>query len=160
MESQRTSNRVKEALKEAVQGLGYDLLLVCGFAFDSHVSEEVKRYGNLVVLPVKMNPDLAMGDELLKKTGSGNLFTIFGEADIDIVKEKGFITVELKGVDVYDSTTGQVRSSSTDDVACWFINTDYNGESFSYNFSDTDFNSILILFYSILYRRIYFTFII
>ncbi|PWR75456.1 site-specific DNA-methyltransferase [Methanospirillum stamsii] len=122
--------QVKEAVKEAVQGLGYDLLLVCGFAFDPHVSEEVKRYGNLMVLPVKMNPDLAMGDELLKKTGSGNLFMIFGEPDIDIVKDKGFITVELKGVDVYDPTTGQVRSSSTDDVACWFIDTDYNGESF------------------------------
>ena len=122
--------QVKEAVKEAVQGLGHDLLLVCGFAFDPHVSEEVKRYGNLMVLPVKMNPDLAMGDDLLKKTGSGNLFMIFGEPDIDIIKEKGFITVELKGVDVYDPTTGQVRSSSTDDIACWFIDTDYNGESF------------------------------
>lgn len=122
--------QVKEAVKEAVQGLGHDLLLVCGFAFDPHVSEEVKRYGNLMVLPVKMNPDLAMGDDLLKKTGSGNLFMIFGEPDIDIIKEKRFITVELKGVDVYDPTTGQVRSSSTDDIACWFIDTDYNGESF------------------------------
>jgi adenine-specific DNA-methyltransferase len=55
---------------------------------------------------------------------------LFGEPDINIVKEKGFITVELKGVDVYVPTTRQVRSSSTDDVACWFINTDYNGESF------------------------------
>ena len=38
--------------------------------------------------------------------------------------------VEIKGVDVYDPTTGQIRSSSTDDIACWFIDTDYNGESF------------------------------
>lgn len=123
--------QVKEAAKEAVQGVGFDMLIVCGFAFDPHVAEEVKRYGNLTVLPAKMNPDLAMGDELLKKTGAGNLFMVFGEPDVEIKKQKnGEIVVEIKGVDVYDPTTGQIRSASTDDIACWFIDTDYNGESF------------------------------
>jgi len=78
-----------------------------------------------------MNPDLAMGDELLKKTGAGNLFMVFGEPDLDVKKQKdGKITVTIKGLDVYDPTTGQIRSSSTDDIACWFIDTNYNGESF------------------------------
>lgn len=123
--------QVKEAAKEAVQGVGFDLLIVCGFAFDPHVSEEVKRYGKLTVLPAKMNPDLAMGDELLKKTGAGNLFMVFGEPDVDLKKSKdGTFVAELKGLDVYDPTTGAIRSNSTDDIACWFIDTDYNGESF------------------------------
>ena len=123
--------QVKEAAKEAVQGVGFDMLVVCGFAFDPHVPEEVKRYGNLTVLPAKMNPDLVMGDELLKKTGAGNLFMVFGEPDVEIKKRKnGQIMVEIKGVDVYDPTTGQIRSASTDDIACWFIDTNYNGESF------------------------------
>jgi adenine-specific DNA-methyltransferase len=123
--------QVKEAAKEAVQGIGFDTLVVCGFAFDPHVSEEVKRYGKLIVLPAKMNPDLAMGDELLKKTGAGNLFMVFGEPDVDFrIQPDGQIIVEIKGVDVYDPTTGQIRSSSTDDIACWFIDTSYNGESF------------------------------
>jgi adenine-specific DNA-methyltransferase len=123
--------QVKEAAKEAVQGVGFDMLIVCGFAFDPHVAEEVKRYGKLTVLPAKMNPDLAMGDELLKKTGAGNLFMVFGEPDVEIVKQKdGRIVAEIKGVDVYDPTTGQIRSAATDDIACWFIDTDYNGESF------------------------------
>ena len=123
--------QVKEAAKEAVQGMGFDLLIVCGFAFDPHVAEEVKRYGKLTVLPARMNPDLAMGDELLEKTGAGNLFTVFGEPDVKIRKEKGGqIVVEIKGVDVYDPTTGEIRSASTDDIACWFIDTAYNGESF------------------------------
>ena len=52
--------QVKEAAKEAVQGVGFDMLVVCGFAFDPHVAEEVKRYGKLTVLPTKMNPDLAL----------------------------------------------------------------------------------------------------
>jgi len=123
--------QVKEAAKEAVQGVGFDLLIVCGFAFDPHVAEEVKRYGKLTVLPAKMNPDLAMDDELLKKTGAGNLFMVFGEPDVEITKQKdGNIVAEIRGVDVYDPTTGQIRSASTDDIACWFIDTDYNGESF------------------------------
>jgi adenine-specific DNA-methyltransferase len=98
------------------------------------------------VLPTKMKPDLVMGDELLKKTGVGNLFMVFGEPDVEIKKQKnaelqfravqskgsghGQFVAEIKGVDVYDPTIGQIRSSSTDDIACWFIDTEYNGESF------------------------------
>jgi adenine-specific DNA-methyltransferase len=123
--------QIKEAAKEAVQGIGYDVLLACGFAFDPHVAEEARRYGDLVVLPTRMNPDLVMGDDLLKKTGAGNLFMVFGEPDVKIRKDqKGKVIVEIRGVDVYDPTTGQIRSNSTDDIACWFIDTDYNGESF------------------------------
>ena len=140
--------QVKEAAKEAVRGVGFDLLIVCGFAFDPHVSEEAKRYGNLTVLPTRMNPDLAMGDELLKKTGAGNLFMVFGEPDLEIKRSDDLphggasqsrpgedndlsrYYVVLKGLDVYDPTTGEIRSNSTDDIACWFIDTDYNGESF------------------------------
>ena len=114
-----------------------ELLLVCGFAFDPHVHEQTQElkkeilFGKLRILAVRMNPALAMGDELLKKTCSGNLFMIFGEPDLDIKKQKdGQLVVTLRGVDVYDPTTGEVRSHSTDDVACWFIDTDYNGESF------------------------------
>jgi len=125
-----TPQQVKEAAKEAVAGIGFDILIVCGFAFDPHVSEEAKRYGKLTVLPARMNPDLLIGDTL-KNTGAGNLFMVFGEPDIAITRDAdGKLVVEVKGVDVYDPTTGQIRSSSTDDIACWFIDTDYNGECF------------------------------
>ncbi len=88
-------------------------------------------YGKLEVLVCRMNPDLSMGDELLKKTGAGNLFMIFGEPDISIDRYgQGQVVVEIRGLDVYDPTTGQIRSESTDDIACWFIDTDYDGESF------------------------------
>jgi len=141
------TDQVKEAAKEALKGAGVDLLLVCAFAFDAHAGEvakefqpdatsgwavaaEEKRIGKLPLLLVRMNPDLAMGDELLKKTGAGNLFMVFGEPDIAIEREDGQIVAEVRGVDVYDPTTGQVRSSSVDDIACWMIDTNYNGESF------------------------------
>ena len=122
---------VKEAAKEAVQGIGYDLLIVCGFAFDPHVSEEAKRYGDLTILPTRINADIQMGDEFLKKTGSANLFMVFGEPDLQVSRaEDGKLQVQIKGLDIYDPTTGEIRSNSTDDIACWFIDTNYNGESF------------------------------
>lgn len=126
-----TSDQVKEAAKEAVKGAGFDLLVICGFAFDAYVAEEARQFGRLNILITRMNPDLAMGDELLKTTNAANLFMVFGEPDVDITKQKdGKIVVKINGVDVYDPTTGAVRSHSIDDIACWFIDTDYNEESF------------------------------
>ncbi len=122
--------QVKEAAKEAMEGFGSDILIVCGYAFDPHVTEESKQFGSLTVLPTRMNADLAMGDDLLKKTGAGNLFMVFGEPDLQIRREDGKVVVELHGLDVFDPTTGEIRSNSTDDIACWFIDTDYNDESF------------------------------
>jgi adenine-specific DNA-methyltransferase len=82
------------------------------------------------VLLVRMNAELLMGDAL-KKTGAGNLFTVFGEPDVEI-RDLGddTLAVELHGVDVYDPTTGEVRSRQTDRVALWMVDTDYDGESF------------------------------
>jgi adenine-specific DNA-methyltransferase len=122
---------VKEGAKEAVKGVGFDLLIVCGFAFDAHVWEEAKRYGRLTVLMIKLDTSLYLTNDQLKSTGAGNLFMVFGEPDVDIKKQKdGKIVMKIRGVDVYDPTTGQIRNSSTDDIACWFIDTDYNEESF------------------------------
>jgi adenine-specific DNA-methyltransferase len=118
---------VREAAKEAAEFA--DVLIVCGFAFEALVEDETK-VGKLRVLKAKMNPDLQMPD-LLKKTGAGNLFMVFGEPDIQIATDaEGQVTVEIRGLDVYDPTTGEVRSNTTDDIACWFIDTDYNGEAF------------------------------
>lgn len=123
---------IRLAAREATRGLGFDVLLVCAFAFDPQANESVKEFsiGRVRVVLVRMNSDLAMGDVLLKKTGSGNLFTIFGEPDIDITNDDHELTVEIKGVDVYNPTTGEIRSSGTGEIALWMIDTDYDGESF------------------------------
>ena len=121
--------QVNDAAKEAVKGIGFDVLIICGFAFDPHVSVEATRYGKLQVLITRMNPDLAMGADL-KTTKTGNLFMVFGEPDIEIRDaDNGQKEVELFGLDVYDPTTGELRPRSTDDIACWFIDTDYDEES-------------------------------
>jgi adenine-specific DNA-methyltransferase len=123
---------IRLAAREATRGLGFDMLLVCAFAFDPQANESVKEFsiGRVRVVLVRMNSDLAMGDVLLKKTGSGNLFTIFGEPDIEITEDGDELTVEIRGVDVYNPTTGEIRSSGTGEIALWMIDTDYDGESF------------------------------
>jgi len=89
-----------------------------------------RRQSEYFVPIARMNSDLAMGDTLFKKTGSGNLFMVFGGPDVDIRRVDGKLVVEIKGLDIYDPTTGEIRASSTADIACWFIDTDYNEESF------------------------------
>jgi adenine-specific DNA-methyltransferase len=119
----------------AVESGGYfDLLVVCGFAFDARADEETgkaMRFGKLTVLTVRMNPDLSMGEDLLKKTRTGNLFTIFGQPDVDIRRVgEGQIQVEIRGLDTYNPTNGEVVPQSTADIACWFIDTAYDNRQF------------------------------
>lgn len=123
---------VKRAAREAADL--YDTLIVCGFAFAPEVDETRLNFGELKVLRARMNQDLRMGDKL-KATGAGNLFVVFGEPDIVVhQREGGMVQAEIRGMDIFDPTTGQVRSSGGDDlkndVAAWFVDDDYNEESF------------------------------
>jgi adenine-specific DNA-methyltransferase len=107
----------------------FDVLIACAFNYDAH-STEFSKLGRIPVLKARMNADLHMADDL-KNTGKGNLFVIFGEPDIDILKEKdGKMRVKVNGVDVFKPQTGEVISDGADGIACWFIDTDYNEESF------------------------------
>jgi adenine-specific DNA-methyltransferase len=113
---------------------GFDVLIACAFNYDAH-SSEFDKLGRIPVLKARMNADLHMADDL-KNTGKGNLFVIFGEPDIDILPAEGDgtegsqIQVRINGVDVFHPNTGEVRSDGAEGIACWFIDTDYNGESF------------------------------
>ena len=138
------SDWVRESAKEALRGRSFDVLAICAIAFDSNASEAAEEFvpqrgdddhGSFAIaeeerpygrLPVRVNPDLAMGDELLRKTGSGNLFMVFSEPDVEIDRLDGDddtpqVVVRIHGVDVYDPTTGVVRSSSTN---AWAIQQD------------------------------------
>lgn len=107
----------------------FDVLITCAFNYDAH-STEFNKLGRIPVLKARMNADLHMSEEL-KNTGKGNLFVIFGEPDIEILdSDGGQIQVKVNGVDVFHPNTGEVRSDGPDGIACWFIDTDYNEESF------------------------------
>ncbi len=108
---------------------GFDVLIACAFNYDAH-SSEFEKLGRIPVLKARMNADLHMAEDL-KNTGKGNLFVIFGEPDIDILPADGDqVRVKVNGVDVFHPNTGEVRSDGADGIACWFIDTDYNEESF------------------------------
>ena len=107
----------------------FDVLVACAFNYEAH-STDFDKLGRVPVLKARMNADLHMADDL-KNTGKGNLFVIFGEPDIDIVEsDNGQIQVQVKGVDVFHPNTGEIRSDSAEGIACWFVDTDYNEESF------------------------------
>ena len=108
---------------------GFDVLIACAFNYDAH-SAEFEKLGRIPVLKARMNADLHMADTL-KNTGAGNLFVIFGEPDIDIQPlDHDQIQVKIHGVDVFHPQSGEVRSSGPEGIACWFIDTAYNEESF------------------------------
>ncbi len=108
---------------------GFDVLIACAFNYDAH-SAEFEKLGRVPVLKARMNADLHMADTL-KNTGAGNLFVIFGEPDVDVEPVDGDrIRVKIHGVDVFHPQSGEVRSSGPEGIACWFIDTDYDEESF------------------------------
>jgi adenine-specific DNA-methyltransferase len=107
----------------------FDVLVACAFNYEAHTTE-FNKLGRIPVLKARMNADLHMSDDL-KNTGKGNLFVIFGEPDITLLPEKDDkLRVKVNGVDVFKPQTGEVISDSADGIACWFIDTDYNEESF------------------------------
>ena len=122
-----------EAAREAAEA-GLQVLVACAFSYDARASD-FKRLGRIPVLKARMNADLHMAGNL-KNTGKGNLFVIFGEPDIDILPVEGSgieadqIKVKINGVDVFHPNTGEVRSHNADGIACWFVDTDYDQESF------------------------------
>ena len=117
-----------DAAREAAE-IGFDVLIACAFNYEGHTAE-LERLGRIPVLKARMNADLHMSTDL-KNTGKGNLFVIFGEPDVEVRRtDDDQVVVEVKGIDVFHPQSGEVRSDDTDGIACWFVDTDYNGESF------------------------------
>ena len=121
------------AAREAAEA-GFDVLIACAFNYEPHATE-FNKLGRIPVLKARMNADLHMAEDL-KNTGKGNLFVVFGEPDIEILPaddgdpDDDRIRVKIRGVDVFHPGSGEVRSDGPSGIACWFIDTDYNEESF------------------------------
>ncbi|QYY37128.1 site-specific DNA-methyltransferase [Ruficoccus sp. ZRK36] len=117
-----------QAAREAGDA-GFDVLIACAFNYEARTTD-FDKLGRLPVLKARMNADLHMADSL-KNTGSGNLFVIFGEPDIELLPDHhDMVRVKVNGVDVFKPQLGKVESCDADEIACWFIDTDYNEESF------------------------------
>lgn len=123
-----TRSQITAAAREASDAR-FDVLIACAFNFDAQATD-LNRLGPLAILKARMNPDLHMAEDL-KNTGKGNLFVVFGEPDVEILDAPGGeIKVKVRGVDVFDPSTGEIRSDDVKGIAAWFIDTDYDEESF------------------------------
>ena len=123
-----------QAVREAADA-GFDVVVACAFNYDAHAAE-FSKLGKIPVLKARMNADLHMSEDL-KNNGKGNLFVIFGEPDISLLpetdakgRETGMLRVKVNGVDVFKPSTGEICSDNADGIACWFVDTDYDEESF------------------------------
>ena len=128
-----TRSDLTGASREAAEA-GFDLLIACAFSYDAYATE-MDRFGIINILKARMNADLHMADAL-REDSKANLFVVFGEPDIE-VEDAGLdddgqelIAIKIHGVDIFNPATGQVQSDETDGIACWFVDTDYNEESF------------------------------
>ncbi len=117
-----------EAAREAADA-GFDLLITFAFNYEA-LTTEFHKLGALPVLKARIHADLHMAEDL-KNTGTGNLFVVFGEPQIELeTLPDGQLRVRVLGVDVFKPQTGEVVSDGPDGIACWFLDTDYNEESF------------------------------
>ena len=105
------------------------MLIACAFNFEA-LTTDFTKLGRVPVPKARMNADL-------KQTSKANLFVIFGKPDIDILKVKPEngegseqLQVKINGADFFHRNTGEIRSDDPDGIACWFVDTDYNEESF------------------------------
>jgi len=147
-----TRAHLVEAARETADA-HFDVLIACAFNYDAQASA-LSHIGCIRILKARMNADLHMAEDL-KKTDKANLFVIFGEADVDVLDTTGRslkrstqggrevidppappaspdaqLVVKINGVDVFHPSTGEIRSDGAEGIACWFLDSDYDGESF------------------------------
>ena len=125
---------VYEAAREA-HAKNYTHLYVIGFAIQPNARTLVDKCADVMGVSatyVQATPDLMMGD-LLKNMRSSQIFSVCGQPEISVKREKEKVKggedlyrVELLGLDVFDPITMDVTHRSGDDVPAWFLDTDYN----------------------------------
>jgi adenine-specific DNA-methyltransferase len=126
-----TAFQVQEAIPTAKLN-GYPILIFAGFSFDPEAQALIQKapVAGMQIHFANIAPDVLVGD-LLKTGRASQIFTVFGQPDVRVQKQKdGTYRVELRGVDIYDPLTGEAHSTRGEDVAAWFLDTDYDGMTF------------------------------
>jgi adenine-specific DNA-methyltransferase len=126
-----TAKQVEECLREAYRR-GYDDLVFAGFSIDGAAQAIIQEDSNPQVNChlAHIRPDVNMGD-LLKDTPSSQIFTVFGlPRVVPTLLPGGEWQVDMQGVDIYDPVTNTIQSSGASKVAAWFLDSDYDGQTF------------------------------
>lgn len=126
-----TAWQVEQVIRMAYKR-GFDDVVFAGFSFTAEAQATIQDDANpkIQLHLAQIRPDVQMGD-LLKNTGSGQVFTVFGSPRIKLNATKdGQLEVTMEGVDIYDPVANTIVDSKADKVAAWFLDTDYDGRTF------------------------------
>jgi len=126
-----TPVQVDDALAEAP---GYKLIVFAGFSATAEAQEYLApgKRGRVQVALLEANPDLLLGD-LLKQTKASQTFRLFSSPEVEVREEDGDFFVQVLGMDTFDAATGEVVSRDREQIACWLLDTDYDGTVFHAN---------------------------
>ena len=106
------------------------MLLIVGFAFEAGKQEQIEHRGKLTIYKAQANQDLRIGE--LKDSEGDQAFVHVGEPDVAVesIGDDGQLICKVKGYDTYDPRTGQLKIGGKNEIACWMLDTNYDGESF------------------------------
>ena len=127
---------VNDAILACRRRADADWLVILGFGFESDVDNRniTLKVGSFEVTKVRMHDDL-MQDGLIKKDKKAASFVTIGEPDIALIAgvdadAGAFVTVEIRGLDLYDPITDEVKPRNAADIAYWMVDDDYDGANF------------------------------
>ena len=129
-----TERQIHEAAEEAAAKT-YARLLVIGFAITPDARKYIDSCLFLPSLYIQASTDLTMMD-LLKNMRSSEIFSVCGLPDVEVLgagknaKGDDLWQVKLCGLDVFDPGDMKSRSLLGNDVPCWMLDTDYDGQCF------------------------------
>ena len=124
-----TALQVEDCLAEARRS--YDVLLFAGFHFEAEARAIIQdEHRKLQTHLVQIAPDVAM-DDLLRNTQSDRLFTVIGAPRTQVTRTaNGEFKVAMEGLDTYNPVDNTIEPTRADQVAAWFLDTDYDGRTF------------------------------
>jgi len=123
---------VNEAVRECRSRGDADWLIILGFSFESDIEggSQTKSMGTFQVDKVRIHDDLLQEGLKKKPAKSAASFVTIGEPDIDLTKKGNEVTVEIKGLDIYDPIKDEVKARNIHDIAYWMLDDDYDGSNF------------------------------
>lgn len=127
-----SKNAVNEAVKECRLRGDAQWLIILGFSFESDIegTTQTMNMGKFEVTKARIHDDL-MQDGLKKKPGkSAASFVTIGEPDIALHKDGKTVSVEIRGLDIYDPIKDEVKARNVSDIAYWMVDDNYDGSNF------------------------------
>ncbi len=123
-------NLINHAAEETVQYPSIEKLFVLAFEFEAVAYDKrTEKRGKIQIHKIKINNDLALKELMHKKDDSS--FVMLGEPDIDVKKHgKNKVVVKVIGYDTFNPETGMVNTGRADNIDCWMLDTNYDGQSF------------------------------